>query len=946
VTAFARFIDRFALWVIGAWVLAVIVANFIAPRLDQVAAADGQPYLPASTTSSVAVQRSAAAFSQKPTDNLAYVVLERDGPLTDRDRAAYEQLIAALRSDSHDVFEVVDWWGSPATEDAALSSDHRVVTAIVHLAGMLGTSQAGESITAARGIMTRLPVPDGLHVYITGPGPSLVDTSTAIDRQTRAIVATAVAALLVLLLFVYRSLVAALVPLGSAGLAFALTAPVAAGLGFWNVIGVSVFGVVFAILVVLGAGTGFAVFLMARYQERRTQNATPAATLADAYRAAMPVTVGAALMLAVALGCLRFSHIGMFRNTGAPCALGVLTAALAALTLTPAIIAIADRAGLLKPPRQRMVRRSWRTGVWIVRSPGTVVLGSAVLMFALALPLLGTQIGWAIEAATPPNAESSRGRQAVDDHFPPNQLLPDAVTIEADHDLRNPAGLIAIEQVTGAIMTIPGIRMVQSASRLNGSVPQQVTFPTPVGPVGHIGERLDEASYEFASRQSVLDDLDSASDEMVSALDGIQNGLQSGTAGLGQVSSGARQLQGAIAKLRVSVRVFSEIIAPLSGAVAEVPDCSANRACQVVGQVTKWAALVVDTAGRLADGFEQIAGGLATTGSGLSLLPIPGISTSAFGGLAGVVQDARQAAQAFKQLVNPLGTPIRELPGFLHDLAIMFHGTPGEGLNVSLMALSDPNVRHVLDYFLSPNGHAALLLVYGDSHNWDGGGVQRARAILDAVRGATKGSMLKPTAVELTGIGPAVRDLRQLLREDLIVLMAVTLAVIFAIVSLLLGSPVAGIVLLGTAATSYASAIGVSVVIWQYLVGHNLHWSVPPLSFLALVPVCCGHNLYLALRTREELAVGLQFSVIRALAATGGVGIITGIAYGTTMFTFATCSALDAAQIGVTVGVGAVLDTFVMRSFAVPATIALLGHRFWWPRRFVSVQALLQSLNA
>jgi putative drug exporter of the RND superfamily len=314
--------------------------------------------------------------------------------------------------------------------------------------------------------------------------------------------------------------------------------------------------------------------------------------------------------------------------------------------------------------------------------------------------------------------------------------------------------------------------------------------------------------------------------------------------------------------------------------------------------------------------------------------------------VAGLVQNAKQAAQGFKQLINPLGTPIRELPGFLHDLATMFHGTPGEGLNISLTALSDPNVRHILDYFLSPNGHATLLLVYGDSRNWDAGGAQRARAIMDAVTGATKGSTLKPTAVELTGIGPAVRDLRLLLRNDLIVLVAVTLVVIFAIVSLLLGSPVAGTVILGTAVTSYASAIGVSVVIWQYLLGHNLHWSVPPLSFFALVPVCCGHNLYLALRAREELPVGLHFSVIRALAATGGVGIITGIAFGTTIFALATCSALNAAQIGVTVGAGAILDTLVMRSFGVPATMALLGQWFWWPRRFVSVQELLQRLDA
>jgi RND superfamily putative drug exporter len=946
VTAIARFTHRYALWVIGAWILAAIVANIVAPQVEQVAAAHDQPFLPPGVQSSVAAQRSAAAFSQAPTDNVGYVVLERDGPLNDRDRALYDQLLAALRSDSRHVIEVVDWWGSPATADAALSSDHHVATAIVRLAGMLGTLQASDSITATRSIVARLPAPDGLHVFIAGPGASIVDASAAIDRQGLAVAATAVAALLVLLLIVYRSLITAMVPLATIGLALAVAGPIVAALGRDNLIGVSPFSVTFGAVVVLGAGTGFAIFLIGRYHEQRRQNTASAAALADACRAATPVIVGAASILAAALGCLSLSRVSIFHNTGSPCAIGVLTAALAALTLTPALIALADRAGLLKPRRRGMARRWWRTGVAVVRSPGPVVLGSAVLVLALASPLAGMRIGWDEAAAAPAGAESSRGYQVVDDHFAPNQLLPDTVTVEADHDLRNPAGLIAVEQITGAIMTIPGVRMVQSASRLNGSAPQQVAFPTPIGPMGHIGERLDEASDEFAARPSTLTDIDSAADEMVSALDGVQNGLQQGSAGLGQVSSSARQMQAAVAKLRASIGVFSEILAPLSGAVAEVPDCPTNRVCQVVQEVTKWADLVVDTSGKMADGFGQVADGIAETGGGLSGLPIPGVVTNTFGGFAGVVQRAREVAQAFKQLINPLGTPIRQLPGFLHDIAVMFHGVPGVGINVSLTALSDPKMRDVLDSFLSPDGHATRLLVYGDARNWDSGGAQRARAIIAAVTGATKEGTLKPTAVELTGIGPAVRDLRLLMRNELIVVLGLTLVAIFAIISLLLRSPVAGLAVLGTAAASFTSAMGVSVVIWQHLLGHDLYWAVLPISFFALVPVCCGHHLYLALRAREELAAGPHFSVVRALAATGGVGITTGIVFATPMSALATCSALNVAEIGATVGVGAIVDTLMMRSFGLPATMALLGRWFWWPGRFVTRQEVLQRLNA
>ncbi|WP_285183312.1 MMPL family transporter, partial [Mycobacterium tuberculosis] len=73
---------------------------------------------------------------------------------------------------------------------------------------------------------------------------------------------------------------------------------------------------------------------------------------------------------------------------------------------------------------------------------------------------------------------------------------------------------------------------------------------------------------------------------------------------------------------------------------------------------------------------------------------------------------------------------------------------------------------------------------------------------------------LRPTAVELTGVGPATRDLQDLVGSDLTLLAVITLAVIFAIAALLLRSPLAGLVVVGTIATSYICALGASVVIW------------------------------------------------------------------------------------------------------------------------------------
>lgn len=922
VTTFARFIHRYALWVVGAWLVVAGVANVFVPQLERVVATHEGPLLPADAASSAAVQRSAAAFSEPATDNIEYVVLERHGPLTEADRAFYRQVITALRGDSRHVNDVIDWWGTPATADAALSKDRNVALAVVRPSGMVGTSAARASITAMRGIVSRLHPPEGLQVYITGPGATIMDEFGAIDAQTLLITLATTVALLLLLVIVYRSLITAMVPLVSVGLALAVARPILAVLGGANLIEVSPLSIALSAGVILGAGTDFAIFLIGRYHERHKDDVTSAAALPEAYRGVTPVIVGSALTVATAFGCLAFARISIFRANGTACAVGVLAAMLAALTLTPALIALAERRNLLKPQRSSIARRWRRIGVIVARWPGPILVTSGAVILAMAIPLCAMSIGWDEAAATPAGAESNRGYQATDRHFGPNQLLPDVVTIETDHDVRNPAGLIAIERITKAIMAIPGVRMVQSASRPDGAVPQEATL---TAQAGKIGDQLDDALSQITSRQTTFTELNASLDEMATALDGLRNGLQLGAAGLGEVNSAAGQMHDAMGKFKGTIDDVSQNLDPLRSFTAQIPNCVGTPVCSDIAGLVQWADDVVASSAQLTDSAGQLAHGSATTEAGLAQLP------QVLNGVGSSLQRARAAMAGFQRLIDGISSPIQELSGYLHDLAGAFDGSPGTGYYVSRKAMSDPRMREVLQNFVSPNGQATVLVVYGDGHEWGSDGVQRAQAIKAAIREATKEGTFKATAVQLAGVGPTTRDLQALDRQDMLLLVAAVLVVVFAIVALLLRSPVAGLVVVGTVVISYAAALGASVLIWQYLLGHELHWAVPPITFGALVAVGSDYNLLLALRIREERWAGPRRSIIRAFAATGGVVTTAGLVFGITMFALATSSVLNVAQIGTTIGVGLVLDTLVVRSFILPALVGLLGRWFWWP---------------
>ncbi|NMK82932.1 MMPL family transporter, partial [Staphylococcus capitis] len=148
-----------------------------------------------------------------------------------------------------------------------------------------------------------------------------------------------------------------------------------------------------------------------------------------------------------------------------------------------------------------------------------------------------------------------------------------------------------------------------------------------------------------------------------------------------------------------------------------------------------------------------------------------------------------------------------------------------------------------------------------------------------------------------------------------------------------LRSPVAAAVVIGTVIISYASALGVTTLIWQDLLGRDLHWAVPSIALIALVAVGADYNLLLTMRMREEVflhGAGLRTGMIRTFGGTGGVVTTAGIVFGITMFAMLSSDVLSIEQTGTTIGVGLMIDTLIVRTFVVPAIAGALGKWFWW----------------
>ena len=336
--ALARFVNRYAVGVVGIWLLLAAAANIAVPQLEHVMHEHSRAFFPPDAASGVAAVRMGQVFGDSDTNNLAYLALASNHPLGAAERAYYDRAVAELRADTVHVASVMDLWSQPLTAQMAESADHRAVYILLRLTGQIGSAEATKSIASVRALVSKLPRPDGLQTYITGPGATIVDSFDELDRQLLKITALTVVVIALLLFLVYRSVITTAIPLMTVGLSLAITRPLVAALADHGVVEVSIFSVTLMSAMVLGAGTDYGIFLLGRYHENRRNGLDADSALIGAYRSVAPIIVASSLTIAAALFCLILSKVGILRSAGIPCSIGILVTMVASLTLLPALI--------------------------------------------------------------------------------------------------------------------------------------------------------------------------------------------------------------------------------------------------------------------------------------------------------------------------------------------------------------------------------------------------------------------------------------------------------------------------------------------------------------------------------------------------------------------------------------------------------------------------------
>jgi len=177
------------------------------------------------------------------------------------------------------------------------------------------------------------------------------------------------------------------------------------------------------------------------------------------------------------------------------------------------------------------------------------------------------------------------------------------------------------------------------------------------------------------------------------------------------------------------------------------------------------------------------------------------------------------------------------------------------------------------------------------------------------------------------------RDLRTAAERDTLVIVPLVLLVVFIVLAILLRAVVLPVILLATVVASYFAAMGVGFFLFEFVFDFpGADPSLPLWSFVFLVALGVDYNIFLMARVREEaLRHGTRQGMLRGLAVTGGVITSAGIVLAGTFSVLGSLPLVFLTELGFVIAFGVLLDTFVVRSLLVPAVVFDLGPRVWWP---------------
>jgi RND superfamily putative drug exporter len=551
-------------------------------------------------------------------------------------------------------------------------------------------------------------------------------------------------------------------------------------------------------------------------------------------------------------------------------------------------------------------------------------------------------------------------------HFSTSALLPEYLVVHSPRDLRNPQALADLEQLARRVAQLPNIVAVRGVTRPTGQPLDQAKLSFQAG---QVGTNLQDASTQITDRTNDLNALTDGADRLASSLAQVRDQVRNASGPMDQLGSAVNQVQlqlAAATPLLEGIRnllygngttvTLATRIADSAGSMLDAlnnsPQCGADPTC-TAGRSQLAQLVQARNNGTLDAARQPAAQNVAATVQRLgSLLATAGGSLRAAGvdspsgmphRIAELQHNADELADGSQRLAvgvralvdqtKKMGLGMNKAADLLLSMKRDAGGTSTAGMYIPPTVITSDDFKNAAKMFISPDGDTVRYVVETKFDPFSTAAMDQVASILNTARGAQPNTSLADASVAVVGTTATYSTMRAYYYDDLRLIVVMTLVVVFLILVALLRAIVAPLYLIGSVVVSFLSALGLGVLFFQFMLDQAINWNVPATSFIVLVAVGADYNLLLISRIREESRSGIRSGIIRAVRSTGGVITSAGIIFAASMFGLLFGSVSTMVQTGFIIGMGLLVDTFVVRTITVPALAALIGTANWWPSR-------------
>jgi putative drug exporter of the RND superfamily len=420
--AIGKFAVRFRWLVVAVWLVGAVLITIGLPSLASVTQGNNTAFLPASAPSAQAGVL-AAPFGGPNVVTVPVVAAVSSGTLTAQDQAWLTSLTTSMGK----VATVTKVHELGVSAPSAKVSGQAAQLLVESNAGQSNQTALTSLVKGLRAAIANAAPPAGLQVHLAGQVAIEVDQQKQSGSTGNAVEGLSLLFILILLFIIFRALLAPFITLIPAGLSVLIAGPIVGELGHHG-LKVSSIAQLLMIVLVLGAGTDYGLFLVFRVRENlRTGQDNKEAVVNALTRVGESITFSA-LTVVAALLSLLFATFQIYSTLGIPLAIGIGVMLLAGLTLLPALLAIFGRAAFW-PTRNRAGATT--TGLWgktaarLVRRPAAALIIGVIAFGALSAAVTsyaGGGFGGSLSA--PSGSDSAAGTTLLNEYFPSTAANP------------------------------------------------------------------------------------------------------------------------------------------------------------------------------------------------------------------------------------------------------------------------------------------------------------------------------------------------------------------------------------------------------------------------------------------------------------------------------------------------------------------------------------------